>query len=56
MEYRGVAYSVVEMDYPHGWQWTVSKDHTVSAGVCETREDALLQARTFIDAVVDWAA
>lgn len=56
MEHRGVAFTITEMDYPDGWKWTVTKDHTVSAGVCDTREDADRQARTFIDAIVDWAA
>jgi hypothetical protein len=38
------------------WKWTVGKGKTVSVGVCATRLDAIRQAQTFIDAVVDWAA
>lgn len=56
MEHRGIAFSVVEMSFPLGWKWTVGKGRTVSVGVCATRLDAIRQARTFIDAVVDWAA
>jgi hypothetical protein len=44
------------MNFPHSWRWTVSKGKTVSAGVCATRADAVRQARTFVDAIVDWTA
>jgi GH24 family phage-related lysozyme (muramidase) len=44
------------MNLPHGWRWTVSKGHTVSAGVCETKGEAIRQAQTFIDAIMDWTA
>jgi hypothetical protein len=56
VEHRGVRFSIAEMRYLSGWQWTVGKDRTVSVGVCATRADAIRQARTFIDAIVDWAA
>jgi hypothetical protein len=56
VEHRGIAFSVVEMSFPGGWKWTVGKGRTVSVGVCATRRDAIRQAQTFIDAVVDWAA
>jgi hypothetical protein len=52
--HRGVSYAVVEMRLPGGWKWTVSKGRTVSAGVCATRNDAIRQAQTFIDAIVEW--
>ncbi|MGA7804342.1 hypothetical protein [Bradyrhizobium sp.] len=55
MKHRGISYWVVEMSFPCGWKWTVGKDRTVTVGVCATRMDAIRQARTFIDAVVDWA-
>jgi len=56
VEHRGVRFSIVRMSYLSGWQWTVGKGRTVSVGVCATRQDAIRQARTFIDAIVDWAA
>jgi hypothetical protein len=56
VKHRGIAFSVVEMSFPSGWRWTVGKGRTVTVGVCATRLDAIRQARTFIDAVVDWAA
>ncbi|MBW7965178.1 MULTISPECIES: hypothetical protein [unclassified Bradyrhizobium] len=56
MEHRGVSFSIVEMSYPYGWKWTVGKGRTVSVGVCATRLDAIRQAKTFIDAIMDWAA
>jgi hypothetical protein len=56
VEHRGIAFSVVEMSFSNGWRWTVGKGRTVTVGVCATRLDAIRQARTFIDAVVDWAA
>ncbi|BAL79181.1 hypothetical protein [Bradyrhizobium cosmicum] len=56
MEHRGVSFSIIEMRYLSGWQWTVGKGRTVSVGVCGTRADAIRQARTFIDAIMDWAA
>jgi hypothetical protein len=56
VEHRGISFSVVEMSFPHSWKWTVGKDRTVSVGVCVTRLDAIRQAQTFIDAVIDWAA
>jgi hypothetical protein len=56
VEHRGVRFSIVEMRYLSGWQWTVGKGRTVSVGVCATRADAIRQARTFIDAIMDWAA
>jgi hypothetical protein len=54
--HRGVCFFIAEMDVPHHWRWTVNKGRTVSAGVCATRNDAIRQARTFIDAIVDWKA
>lgn len=56
VEYRGISFSVVEMSFPRGWKWTVGKAKTVTVGVCATRLDAIRQAQTFIDAVIDWAA
>lgn len=56
MEHRGISFSVVEMSFPRGWKWTVGKSKTVTVGVCATRLDAVRQAQTLIDAVVDWAA
>ena len=56
MEHRGIAFSVVEMGFARGWKWTARKGRTVTVGVCATRLDAIRQAKTFIDAVVDWAA
>jgi hypothetical protein len=56
VEHRGISFSVVEMSFPHSWKWTVGKGKTVSVGVCATRLDAIRQAQTFIDAVIDWAA
>jgi hypothetical protein len=56
VEHRGISFSVVEMSFPRGWKWTVGKGKTVTVGVCATRLDAIRQAQTFIDAVVDWAA
>lgn len=56
MEHRGVSFSIVEMSYLSGWQWTVGKGRTVSVGVCATRGDAIRQAQTFIDAITDWVA
>jgi len=54
VEHRGFAFSVVEMAFPRGWKWTVGKGRTVSVGVCASRLEAIRQARTFIDAIVDW--
>jgi len=56
VEHRGVKFSIVEMSYQSGWKWTVGKGQTVSVGVCATRRDAISQAQTFIDAIMDWAA
>jgi len=56
VEHRGIRFSVAEMSFPHSWKWTVGKGRTVSVGVCATRLDAIRQAQTFIDAVIDWAA
>jgi hypothetical protein len=56
VEHRGISFSVVEMSFPRGWKWTVEKAKTVTVGVCATRLDAIRQAQTFIDAVIDWAA
>jgi hypothetical protein len=56
VEHRGISFSVVEMSFPRGWKWTVGKGKTVTVGVCATRLDAIRQAQTFIDAVIDWAA
>jgi hypothetical protein len=56
VEHRGISFSVVEMSFPHSWKWTVGKGKTVSVGVCASRLDAIRQAQTFIDAVIDWAA
>jgi hypothetical protein len=54
MKHRGISYSVIEMIFPRSWKWTVGKHRTISVGVCTTRVDAIRQARTFIDALVDW--
>jgi hypothetical protein len=51
VEHRGISFSVVEMNLPRGWKWTVGKGKMVSVGVCATRLDAIRQAQTFIDAV-----
>jgi hypothetical protein len=56
VEHRGIAFSVAEMGFSRGWRWKVEKGRTVTVGVCAKRLDAIRQARTFIDAVVDWAA
>jgi hypothetical protein len=56
VEHRDISFSVVEMSFPRSWKWTVGKGKTVSVGVCATRLDAIRQAQTFIDAVIDWAA
>ena len=56
MEHRGIVFSVVEMSFSRGWRWKVGKGRTVTVGVCTKRLDAIRQAQTFIDAVVDWAA
>jgi hypothetical protein len=56
VEHRGISFSVVEMSFPCGWKWTVGKAKTVTVGVCATKLDAIRQAQTFIDAVIDWAA
>jgi len=56
VEHRGIAFSVVEMTFPHSWKWTGGKSKTVPVGVCASRVQAIRQARTFIDAIVDWAA
>ena len=56
VEHRCISFSVVEMSFPRGWKWTVGKGKTVTVGVCATRLDAIRQAQTFIDAVIDWAA
>jgi hypothetical protein len=54
VEHRGIAFSVVEMAFPRGWKWTVGRERTVTVGVCASRGEAIRQARTFIDAIVDW--
>ena len=56
VEHRGISFTIVEMSFPRGWKWTVGKGKTVTVGVCATRLDAIRQAQTFIDAVIDWAA
>jgi hypothetical protein len=56
VEHRGIRFLVIEMSFPRGWKWTVGKAKTVTVGVCATRLDAIRQAQTFIDAVIDWAA
>jgi hypothetical protein len=56
MIHRGVSFSVTEMEFPGGWKWAVGKGRTISVGVCATRAAAVEQARTFIDAIVDWVA
>jgi len=54
MEHRGISFSVIELSFPRGWKWTVGRGKTVSVGFCRTRLDAIRQAQTFIDAVIDW--
>jgi hypothetical protein len=54
VKHRGINFSVVEMNFPHSWKWTVGKGKTVSVGVCATRRDAIRQAQTFIESVIDW--
>jgi hypothetical protein len=56
VEHRGIAFSVVEMTFPRSWKWTVGKNRTVTVGVCASRLEAIRQAQTFIDAIMDWAA
>ena len=56
MEHRGIAFSVVEMTFPRSWKWTVGKSRTVTVGVCASRLEAIRQAQTFIDPIMDWAA
>jgi hypothetical protein len=56
VEHRGIRFSVVEMSFPRSWKWTVGKSRTITVGVCATRLDAIRQAQTFIDAVIDWVA
>jgi predicted nucleic acid-binding Zn ribbon protein len=56
VEHRGIAFSVAEMAFTHGWRWTVGKGRAVTVGVCASRKEAIRQAQTFIDAIVDWAA
>ena len=56
MMHRGVSFSVTETVFPNGWKWTVEQAHTISVGVCATREDAICSAKAFIDAILDWAA
>lgn len=56
MEHRGIAFSVVEMAFPRSWKWTVGKRGTVTVGVCTSRQEAIRQAQTFINAIMDWAA
>ncbi|WP_407181248.1 hypothetical protein [Bradyrhizobium sp. STM 3562] len=56
MKHRGISYWVAEIGFPQGWKWTVRQDRTVTVGVCATRADAIRQAQTFIDAIMDWAA
>ena len=56
MEHRGIPFSVVEMAFPRSWKWTVGKSRTVTVGVCASRLEAIRQAQTFIDAIMDWAA
>jgi hypothetical protein len=56
VEHRGISFSVVEMSFPRSWKWTVGKGGTVTVGVCTSRQAAIRQAQTFIDAVIDWAA
>jgi hypothetical protein len=56
MKHRGISFSVTEMEFPGGWKWAIGKGRTISVGVCATRTAAIRQARTFIDAIVDWVA
>jgi hypothetical protein len=56
VEHSGIAFSVVEMTFPRRWKWTVGKNRTVTVGVCASRLEAIRQAETFIDAIMDWAA
>jgi hypothetical protein len=56
MKHRGIPFSVTETGFPNRWKWAVGNGHTISVGVCVTREEAIRQARTFIDAIMDWAA
>ena len=56
MKHRGISFWVTETVFPDGWKWTVGNGRTISVGFCSTREEAILQARTFIDAIVDWVA
>jgi hypothetical protein len=55
MKHRGISFYVTEMNFAGGWRWTVDNGRTVSVGVCASRVEAIRQARTFIDAFVDWA-
>jgi hypothetical protein len=56
MEYRGVSFSVIELEFPGRWKWAVGKGKTISVGVCASRAAAVRQAKTFIDAILDWVA
>ena len=56
MRHRGISFYVTEMSFQGGgWRWTVDNGRTVSVGVSTSRIEAIRQARTFIDAIVDWA-
>jgi hypothetical protein len=56
MTHRGISFWVTELEFPGGWKWAVGNGKTISVGVCPTRAAAIEQARTFIDAIVDWDA
>jgi hypothetical protein len=55
MKHRGISFYVTEMSFDGGWRWTVDNGRTVSVGVSISRTEAIRQARTFIDGIVDWA-
>jgi hypothetical protein len=56
MKHRGVSFWVTEMEFPGSWKWAVENGKTISVGVCTSKAAAVRQAKTFIDAIVDWVA
>jgi hypothetical protein len=48
VEYRGFEFAVLQT-IPKGWRWSVKRDRRDGAGTSDDREDAIKQAKQYID-------
>ena len=49
MEYRGIEFRVVRTIQKKGWAWSVKRNHSDRVGISRDREDAVRNAKKYID-------